>query len=153
MENLNDKVWYRLLKVIFIIAFLITLPFALFSDVPTKAVYRCNNSGKIIPFSHNSTINDVLSFRVDKECNPNVVVPTYGEDGNYTEAWMRSYVSNYQAVNIIDYWEVIWFYPLMFFSVCFLFWLISRIFFYVVTKDKFLSGRLVNMLKKPFTKK
>jgi hypothetical protein len=147
MENLNDKIWYRFLKVVFIITFIMFQFATLFFAFPQKYVYRCND-GKIIPLSHNSTINDSYSFRVDKECDPNVAVPTYDKDGNYTNESMRNYVSNYRGVYVIDYLNSLWFTPLVFLSIWLFFWLISRIFFYVVAKDKFLSGRIVNYFKK-----
>ncbi|MCX6722995.1 MAG: hypothetical protein NT094_02885 [Candidatus Staskawiczbacteria bacterium] len=80
MENLNDKVWYRFLKVVFIIAFIGYQVGVIYSTFPTVSVYRCNN-GKIVPFSHNNyAINDVYDYRVNKECDPNVIVPTFDKD-------------------------------------------------------------------------
>jgi hypothetical protein len=36
---------------------------------------------------------------------------------------------------------------------CVMFWLTSRIFFYVFAKDKFLSSKVVDLVKKPFKSK
>lgn len=152
MENLNDKVWYRFLKVVFIIAFIVFNFIAFSFAFPQKYVYKCND-GKIIPLSHNLAINDIYNFRVDKECDPNVVVPTYDKNGNYTNENMRYYTSNYHGVYVMDYLNSLWFTPLTFLSVWLLFWLILRMFFYIAIKEKFLSGRLVNIIKGVFVKK
>lgn len=152
MQNLNDKSWYRLLKVIFIIAFIVSQLSALSFSIAQKPVYKCDN-GKIIPLSHNSTLTDSWNYRVDKECDPTITTPTFDKNGNFKEEWMHSYASNYHLIYVTDYLNSIWLIPLTFLAISFWFWIISRIFFYVVAKDKFLSGRLVDMLKRTFYQK
>lgn len=150
MENLNNKVWYRFLKVVFIISFIVVnlsaLPFAFHQ----KYVYRCNN-GKIIPYSSSSNIDDL--YRVDKECDPNVIVPTFDEYGNYTEEYMRYYIGNYHGTYVIDYLNSLWFTPLVFLSIWLFFWLVSRLFFYIFIKEKFLTGKMASVVKGVFTKR
>lgn len=152
MESLNDKVWYRLLKVIFIITFIISQFIAFSFAFPKKYVFMCE-TGKIIPFSHNSSLNDSWYYRVDKECDPNVVVPIFDKNGNFINENMNNYVHNYTGVFVTDYLNSLWFVPLVFLSIWLFFWLISRLFFYIFIKEKFISGRLVNIIKGIFIKK
>lgn len=157
MENLNDKSWYRLLKVIFIISFVlaqgISLLIVYYFNYETLSFIRCNNGKEFI--------------------NPYEGIALYKFSNQNDLSNRCQYTTNYQSgFNPLDYGAVptqlpyrevtkynhltssgLHIYAITLFIIFVFFWLISRIFFYVVAKDKFLSGRLVNLIKKPFIKK
>jgi hypothetical protein len=81
MENLNDKVWYRLLKVIFIFAFILVQGYIIttvWDSPPTKKFINCDN-GKIFDYmAYNISSNDYW----EKKCDPDFV-PSRPSEGNF----------------------------------------------------------------------
>ncbi len=142
MENLNDKSWYRFLKVIFIISFIVVQSFAIVSfwnDAPVKSFVKCDN-GKILEYE---TYDISDNYYWAKKCDPNFVAQT--SESHFKNlldglTWNLEYEKDYQATYLSL--------CVIFFIISMFFWLVARIFFYVVAKDKFLSGRLVDFLKK-----
>lgn len=151
MENLNDKSWYRLLKVIFIISFILTQGSAIFSawDHPlTKSLVNCNN-GKVFEYT---TYDFSDSYYWDRKCDSNFTPIETGK-GNFGNMLVYMENINHKIEHKTDYFGTSLMILLFALIICIPFWLISRIFFYVVVKDKFFSGRLVEIIKKSLTKK
>lgn len=138
MKNLKDKSWYRLLKVIFIIAFIFLQYIAIISAPTNKTIIKCSN-GKEFPIElYDVTEKDI--FAPDKACDPNVVLPEIDKNGNFIGISLKEYAANqnWQYDQAIDYKATIVNCFISFITISFLFWIISRIFFYVFAKENFL---------------
>jgi len=167
MQNLNDKSWYRLLKVIFVIAFLLIqiisiggTAFILSAEsvISPQTVEKVGQLVKDIYPQYQDMQNENFGRKIYEKSYGLWSDFTYyisysgyntqiSKDGKVFDKIKIEYQGKFNRLQIIGFCLI----PLTMVSI--IFWLVSRIFFYVVAKDKFLSGRLVNMLKKPFTKK
>lgn len=148
MENLNDKSWYRLLKVFFIITFIVIqglIIVSIWESPVTREFIFCDN-GKVFQYT---TYNLSDTYYWEKKCDANFVP----RETKVQEASPRNLLAGFKNVNFrsvykTDYLKTFAIVGLPTLIICILFWLVSRIFFYVFIKDKFLAGRIVDLSKK-----
>lgn len=156
MENLNDKVWYRFLKVVFIIAFLIIQITGVSSVLESgffKSNYiQCDNGKELNRYDYPKDVSDEVVINTSKICDENYVPET--KKLNLSSGNTFSYtIGNYKMKTRDTVEGLLFSGGIVFLGISIFFWLISRLFFYIFIKEKFFSGRLVNTIKGIFIKK
>ncbi|KKP32471.1 MAG: hypothetical protein A2312_02910 [Candidatus Staskawiczbacteria bacterium RIFOXYB2_FULL_32_9] len=163
MENFNDKVWYRLLKVIFIIAFVffqVVSCIIVFEIYGTKEIapQSFQEVGKLVKYVYGE-YNDLSDELVGKNLYENNISAWFDFASSSGKSdfknvngkqWRKvniDYQDKYTTQQKLLYCLI----PFLIISV--IFWFISRLFFYIFIKENFFSGKLVNLIRKPFIKK
>jgi hypothetical protein len=152
MENLNEKVWYRLLKVVFIITFILIQIIgvgAIWSSLKYEksevALYfECYYTSKeISPETWNNYRNSGTNITMHEMCGDNLSE----ENSRALDAGKWIYQDKYNVKTLVG------FSLLTFLVISFIFWLISRVSLYIYAKDKFFSGKMINEIRKAIPKK
>ncbi|TAN57796.1 hypothetical protein EPN15_03025 [Patescibacteria group bacterium] len=144
-EVMQNKVWYRAIKVIFVGVFLLVQAFGFF------LTYTYTNEKMVDPtsFEHAGSVIKEKFPEYSDLSNEAVGQKLFGNNKVLTQEQFQSMkdrgLTFDQIVNLVKYTqkysilEKIGFYVLSFVVVAIIFYLISRIFFYVLSGEKFFS--------------
>ncbi len=146
-STLNQKAWYRALKVLFVLAFFLAQGFGFlitYSVTSEKVSFvKCDNGKEFenpypgLDFYKFSNENDL-----SKRCqNPDEIPVINGKKVNPLDYGAVPENLAYSQISKPKYsvTEKTGFYALSFIIVSVIFWLISRTFFYIFAKEKFLK--------------
>lgn len=152
-EELQDKWWYRLVKVIFIFSVLLAsagTALFLYYDLPQKviseetSVIMCNDNDGFIGIEENDldlSYDGELYLATDQKKVKRWCAGTVSESGVITPSTTDPSNTNYEVLLSYELDKSWWKFSKTAISTVFViyvfFWVISRSFFYIVAKEKF----------------
>ena len=143
MENLNTKAWYRGIKVFFFIGFICVqlLGFLFVSEKTDRKVIDPSSfaeTGRLIKmkFPEYSDISDEI---VGSTVYEKVIKELDFETIEELQARGLEIIDLFEYMDKYSIIEKIGFYILSFIIISFVFWIISRIFFYIISGEQFIK--------------
>ena len=142
-ETLNKKIWYRAVKVFFALFFLgaqiVSFAFATDRMSHKVPIIHCINGSPATGSGFADKISQdydyVGVYIINAECDLGSATKKVIDRPRGVQNFWIEYVNKYSLT------ERVASHSILFLSVCILFWVISRIFFYIVLGERFVQKR------------